>query len=652
MATAEQLTVQVLPDAKKDGLSAVGDWFVEPGRADILPAWGTRMRERALRTLYRDPYNTLVQGLVQGQIKKVKGTPWEIVGGKTRTTYFSKVLREAQFGQGWGTFISLMLLDYKRHDIGAFAEVIAPGNPMRPPTGRVVGLAHLDAMNCYLTGDPEFPVIYMSKDGKNHLMHHTRVLHWVDMPDGDSRYHGVGLSALSRAVAVVERQILMSRYIRIKLDDDPPPGMITASNMSRVELERARAQYTSEMSNDARPPWGKIMWFFGMNPQEPAELKVVAFNETPDGFDYPKYMDIDVNQLALAFGVDKQELWELNGVNVGSATQSVILDAKSKGKSFGDDLTMIERDLNRLFPEDIDFKWKVKDTQEQETAANIAQVWVGVGKSLQEMGVPSDIWTRILANQVSAIADAVIDVDGNLIRMNDVDPEAPDTGTVPVEDVNTQNDVTDRSPGLPGETGAKDISDTKAQFEDAFTFVLENARKEVYGKVRLRSIMMNLIREYGYKAYADGKQEGGVDEPLTDAEEAEALTLLAGQRGYVNSFVDRLLDTGITDASATEKPEMWFTKSIQVFQYAGRNSVDANGLYVFGGKDGMETCPTCQTLKGQSHRLDQWTKARLRPGVDTDRFECRGFRCQHTLTRTTGRPRGRLPTMKEMEHVH
>lgn len=655
MATAQTATIQALPDASKNGgmTSLVTDfWSLETARSGILAPWGSRTRERQLLDYYRHPYNTLVQGAFQGLIKKVKNTPWEITGGKTRTTYFSNLLREAQFGRGWGDFLSRVILDYLRHDVGAFIEVIAPGNPKREPTGRVLGLAHLDSMRCYLTGDPEFPVLYLAMDGKYHLLHYSRVLHLVDMPDGDEEYRDYGLCALSRAIAVVERQLLMTRYIRTKLDDLPPPGIVVGSNLNQSELQRSMRRFTEDMQQDTPPVYGRTMWLFGMNPQETAELNMVTFSQPPEGFDYEKYMGIDINQLALAIGVDRQELWELSGANIGSATQSEILHAKSQGKAYGDLLTMLERLMNRLLPMDLDFQWKVKDPQEQQNTATNAQTWVGTVRQLDGLVSP-DLQLRILANQVRAVADAVIDVNGDLVRMNDVDPEAPEVeapSSTPADD-NVQNDVTNRTPGIAGTTGTKAITDVREAFEAKFDDVLANARNKVYGRVRLRSIVLNLIREYGPPAYIEGKKEGGVDEPLTEEEEAETLTLLARNREYVNAFVDTVLDVGLTDAEAKRKAEMWWNKSLNPYYDAGRRSADANGMYEWKLGRTEKHCTTCATLNGQRHRFRQYAAAGLLP--KSDKLACQGVLCDCSLIRTKGqtRPRGRLPSMKEA-HDH
>ena len=59
-------------------------------------------------------------------------------------------------------------------------------------------------------------------------------------------------------------------------------------------------RFTEDMQQDTPPVYGRTMWLFGMNPQETAELNMVTFSQPPEGFDYEKYMGIDINQLALA----------------------------------------------------------------------------------------------------------------------------------------------------------------------------------------------------------------------------------------------------------------------------------------------------------------------------------------------------------------
>ena len=67
LEAVKKATIQTLPDAEKGG--GVG-WLTETARGPVLPPWGTRERERALRAWYRHEYNTLVQGAFAGLAKR------------------------------------------------------------------------------------------------------------------------------------------------------------------------------------------------------------------------------------------------------------------------------------------------------------------------------------------------------------------------------------------------------------------------------------------------------------------------------------------------------------------------------------------------------------------------------------------------------
>ena len=200
LTAIERNSVQVLPDAQRDGGAPAFFW--ETARGPILPAWGTRERERALRVWYRNQYNTLIQGAFAGLTKRWAATPWEISGPRRATKTFQDMFRAADFGRGWSSFVQKMALDFLRQDGGAYVEVIAPGNPMKAPTGPTMALANLDSLRCMPTGDPEYPAVYYNRQGAMHLLHRARVIHLVDMPDSDERNPGYGLSTLSRAIAL------------------------------------------------------------------------------------------------------------------------------------------------------------------------------------------------------------------------------------------------------------------------------------------------------------------------------------------------------------------------------------------------------------------------------------------------------------------
>lgn len=641
----EQQSIQDLPqvDPKTGNVENSAFWAWWTQRGSILPTWGTRERERWLRAYDRHEYNNLWQGASSGLIKKIKATPYELKGGRNLTNRFDGVLRDAQFGRGWGVFLSLMLRDYLRFDGGAYAEIIAPGNPLKAPTGAVTGIAHLDGYRCIPTGDPEYPVVYYARKGKLHILHHTRVLHLLDLPDGDQDNPGYGLCALSRAVAVVQRQINMSQYIAGKLDDKPQPGVVVANNINAAERNAIFAAYRNEQSTDLPPEWGKVAWVFGMRPDAKAELTNFTFAQPPEKFDYSVYVNIDVNELALAIGVDKQELWELSGAT-GTAGQSIIQAEKSEGKAPGEIRATLEREINnKLLPESLEFEFKVRDGRAAQQEATTAQIWVGVATSLKALLSGTEggdkIAAEVLANQVPAVADALFDKAGNL-RLHDADP-VPVTlepQEVTVEDSSPNNTNAVQEPVV---LEAKALDDTRAAFVADFTDLVNAGLADEVSRRRAGTVLRASLNRLGKQARLDGLMEGGVEELSDDDLNAHAVWL-ADQSQYVTAFLDEVYSDGLTEAQVATRAEAWSNKSLMLAYSEGVQSADANGMYIFEGEDGAESdCTTCPRLKGQKHRMKEWAAKELRPGIDTKNFDCGGWECKHRLTKTTGRASGK-----------
>jgi hypothetical protein len=648
LAAIKRNSVQVLPDAQRDGGASLFYW--ETARGAILPAWGTRERERSLRAWYRNEFNTLVQGAFSGLGKRWSATPWEISGPKRATQKFQDVFRQADFGRGWSSFVQKMALDFLRQDGGAYIEVIAPGNPLKAPTGPAIALANLDSLRCLPTGDPEFPVVYYNRKGAMHLLHRTRVIHMVDMPDADERNRGYGLSALSRSIAVVQRQLLMGRFIQQRLDDVPLPGVTVASGITEAQLSNVFAKYRREQSSDMSGPFGRTMWLNSLQPEIPVTVTSIPFSTPPEGFDYPTYVEIDVNELALAIGVDKQELWELGSGDLGSGAQSEVLHAKSQGKMFGAFLIELERRLNDVLPESCEFAFKVQDPYEAAERANAAQVWAGVVAALGNKLTPNEA-RLLLANQIEAVKDAITDADGELVRLNDADPKADPQApqivamdTSPVDAAPTAAPVNETTQDSQKAVSAKALQATRIGFEDDFNDLLKGARDDDFGRRRFGIVLRDLIRKYGREAYLDGMADGGVDtERYLAGDDLTAYQdLVRAQSAFVTNLGKTLYrDDGISNAQAQLKPDLWFNKSILPFYDGGRVSADGNGMYEFTGEDGAESCSDCQRLKGQRHRMKDWTRKALRPRVDTSAFECGGWMCQHVLVRTTERASGK-----------
>lgn len=692
-------TMQALPNAEKDGGLASGFW-TQYTRNPILAPFGTRKRETDLRAIWRHDYNTAIRGAFTGIASEIAGKRYKITGpekldkdaskyykatakalnmpqvesaDRPDIAYFDYILRYADFGRGWASFVQKFVLDYLRQDAGGFVEVIAPGAATKAPKGAISGLATLDSLRCWPTGDPEYPVVYWNRKAEYHLIHNQRVIQFQDMPDSDEMTPGYGMCALSRAIGIAYREVLMAQYLEAQLDDKPPPGIINASNMNEASRNTMLALYRKDQATDVKPEWGKLMWAFPLDPSLPNKFEVVQFSVPPEKFDWKIYTELDVNLLALAIGVDVQDLWQLTGGSglAGSKGQSETLSQKSRGKMKGLLTSEITRKLNDLFPDEMELSFDERDANEEAEKAERAKTWAGVASSLSGVLSP-DQQLQLVANNSEEVRDVVTDEDGNMLSIEDGDVQtaqqiADDAAAAhALELAATRQPPASANGGRTGkpvpkrpavgaklgrsehDSGEKAYEDTRAAFERDFADLIKaRVSDEIDGR-RFGVLARAQLAKYGKQALRDGLEDGGVPQidsegvaiPLDSEDEKAFNSWLVKQSAYVTNFGQELRHTDALNADA--RAQLWGNKSLEAIYSEGVASADRNGNYEFVGDDGEESCKTCQRLKGQVHRYKDWKRKELIPQKDTHAYECKGFRCQHSLQKTTDRARGRF----------
>ena len=684
-------TMQALPDAKKDGAWA-GSFWAEYSRTSYLAPRGTRKREHDLRALSRHDDNSTVMSALVGITKIWSSTQWEITGPETLDKgafkyyqqrakaikapnaansarpdllYFQSVFRNAEFDRGWTVLIEKLGIDFLRQDAGAFVEIIAPGDPTKPPTGPITGLAVLDSVRCWPTGDPDFPVVYWNRQNEYHLLHHTRIMQFQDMPETDELRPGYGVCALSRAVAISQREILMNRYISTQLDDLPPPGIVNASGMNESSRDKSVSLYRRDQNGaDAKPEWGRLMWVFGPDPSVPIKLEIVQFSKPPEKFDWKVYTDLDIDLLALAIGVDRHDLMQLSGAGLGSKGQSETMAQKARGKTIGLLRTEMERKFNNLLPEEYEFKWKYKDTQEELERAQIATAWMSAVASVPGVMSP-DEQRALLASQIEPFKDAISDENGKILSVGDGDVQtaqqiADDTAaanaltlatTPPPVDPNKPKPVgggdskpVPKRPGMGAKLGRdehdsaeKAIQATRLDFEDAFAESVKAVQDGTMNRRRFGVVARALVAKYGRMAFNDGLEDGGVSaDDISEDDTKTVNELTVAQSSYVTSFANALF--GGVDYTPEARAEMWWNKSINPFYQAGVMSADKNGLYEWTVGD-TEHCDDCRTMDGQIHRYRDYVKRQILP--NSSNLACWGGSCECTLAKRSGKARGK-----------
>ncbi|HMB74831.1 MAG TPA: hypothetical protein VKN76_00395, partial [Kiloniellaceae bacterium] len=483
------------------------------------------------------------------------------------------------------------------------------------------GLAILDSLRCYPTGNPEFPVVYYDLHNKMHLLHRSRVVPFVDSPDSEEELAGYGKCALSRAIAPVNREILMGRYVEQFLDDKPPPGVAVFRNITDEELKASIVRLDNEERTDAGSTWGKTIKLFGLQAENPVEVDFISYSKAPEKFDYEGYTLLNVRQIALAIGLDINDIWELSGSSLGTGTQSQIMAQKSRGKAFGRILKGLERVINRALPEDAEFVWQYKDPQEDIEEAQKAQTHAGT-VNLMATDLTPDERRQYLANQIPALGDVLRDEDGTIRRLPDDDPKPEGEEVAVAADVESVKGT------------EKAFPDTASGFARTFTSYVRMAQRGDAYPGQLRAVMRDFLSDYGSRAYRDGLEEGGADPEDADSVELaqrrrKVTAWLASQDGFITKFVDELIGGGIEDGDIPRRADLWVSRSLRGIYYMGLADAAATVLKMWQLGQTEKHCDTCLTLNGQVHTVKEFIDTGLFPG--SARLECGGFYCDCRL---------------------
>lgn len=624
-------------------------YVIDIQRGPILAPRGSKWREAQLRFYDKYDYSAMWQGARSGIIKKLSNVAWHIQGPPSDVQYYQDVLGYAHFGHGWEYLIKLALRDYLTQAYGAVFEIAGPGEPDSPLIEAPTGLNHLDAGRCYVTGNPIYPLLYYSLwDGKLHKLHASRVYMMVDDPDPDERYFGIGTCALERAIAINQREVRMGQYIDGLLDDKPQPGLLTLTGASDQQWQSLVANYLAQQSSDERPVFGRTMVITSIDPNAKVDAQVIPFAQTPEKFDFQKYTDLDVSALALALGIDRQELWELAGRGIGSGSQSAVLAMKSRAKLYGDVLTGLERFMNWAFlPESCEFEFVEHDAQQDVTQTAIDLQLAQLAQTLSAIpGISPLEIKKLLAARSDTYRDAMTDDMGRItLPSNDPAPAAQTQASEPTVSGDTpapDGPPASAAPKAPDgqlvtQQLVKAFGVTSADFETRFADILERAIARSIRRNQAENLMLGLLLSAGTKAFADGLADGGVTEMDGD-DQATVQNAVVNAVDYLDPLLDSAFDGTLQADQVDGRAAMWTNKTLTDLFNQGRVSADKNGYYVWVMGKTEEHCPDCRRLNGQIHRFkDYYSRGWIPQG---DRLSCHGFNCGCRLDKTTGPGQG------------
>lgn len=438
-----------------------------------VPPYGYLQRDLIMRRLFPLTGNSIVQAAVAIMVQKIQACEY-VIEGPSRTAKGAKALIQgSDLGFGWEAYLSKWAQDYLTQDNGAFTEIIWDDgvedeyiNNGPAPGASIVGFAHLDAVRCRRTGDPDHPIIYQALTGDMHKMHRSRVIVSADLVNPNERFLGRGFCAFSRVLAMAQTLVRYEKYRVEMLDDVPPLGLLILQNINRAEWDKQDKGFQSQRLADEQYYFSNILKLFNADPSKPADAKLIPFKNLWENFDERNFYDVALDLVAMGFGLDRQDLAPLTTASMGTAAQSNVLNAKGQGKGIGNMLTVVERNMNQLLPSSCTFKF---DYHDQTQDSDRAQIRDAKAKTIIQLYVTNTKAPTGMQGAVGAQAPGAQQTPGAVDQATDDDrliskdearrilvrevPEWADIITVSNPEDEVQFDDTDDEPLTPSDTG-------------------------------------------------------------------------------------------------------------------------------------------------------------------------------------------------------
>lgn len=369
----------LVPDdqAKSTPGVAGGGWgilSVAFGTLEELPPWGSLVQQRdiLLRSfLTTEPFAASAFSSV---ISRYATFSWTLNGAGPRTTAkLQEMLNLANLGAGWADFIGELTMDYLTQDKGAFVELIRSWNSADAP---VIGIRALNALNCWSTGNPAYPVIFRDERAGEYRplawyqVHHIREIPMHSPLARAARVFRLQMCALSRAFLHVRAFRSSLQYLDEKTSGRHHKAIHVISGVGKNEIDDALALQENAADEKMLRRYMQPVILAPIKPDIDPKVATLELSTMPDGWDQQKMMQQYITLLSLALLCDYQELAPLPGGNIGTGAQSDVLDKKSKAKGAGLFRKIITHMMNNVvLPDGCEFAFDEQDLDEDQAAA-------------------------------------------------------------------------------------------------------------------------------------------------------------------------------------------------------------------------------------------------------------------------------------------
>ncbi len=389
---------------------------------------------------------------------------WTIKGDQPLTVKATQdMLHNANLGKGWLDFIQKWRLDLLSQDNGAFFEIIRSGPNATSP---VIGINHLDSARCRRTGVQEWPVIYTDIHGVDHKMAPWQIVAISDFPSPVETANGMGFCAVSRILRHAQFMRDIGIRDRERSSGADPKTMHIISGVTQADISSAINEHKSTQLENGFVRHMKPVILSNVDPAVPAAVETLDLAPRPDQWDPKQVQESYLILLAMALGVDYQDLAPLPAKGIGSSAQSLILHEKSRGKGPEMFQKTVEHTFNfkGVIPQNVEFSYDEKDPAAEAENAELLDKKASAHQKFIAAGILTEQASRNMLLDDGTISQEVFDL-------------ASQNGEDVTDEVSASDD--DRSLQQPGSQSAdiRQAEDEKRRKENLSNFGEDERKK-------------------------------------------------------------------------------------------------------------------------------------------------------------------------------
>lgn len=365
-------------DGQPVGFGSIFPWMRDKWKSLIAPEYklDSRERDQWLRQFSKiEPHWAFVLNQC-AQIDANRG--WMMIGGRNQVARYTRMMHNAEEGQGWRTFAKKASKAYRTADMGTVVET--GRQTMRGP---LRSLYNVDPARCKLTGKPDLPLKYYPKNGRVQQWRPTDFFRAVSSPSTDEAMYDLGYCATSIALEIIRLFYGVFQHDQEMVGARMPEGLLVLQGISETDWNDALESRKQQLDAKGQRWFGNIMAIAGSG-LETASVTLVSLSQLPANFDRETFINMSMYAYAGVVGYAPSEFWPVSSGALGRGREEEIGAVRATSKGGRDWSLSFQDRLQMELPDSLQFEFEERDDLGRKQQADVARAWADVTDVLRK----------------------------------------------------------------------------------------------------------------------------------------------------------------------------------------------------------------------------------------------------------------------------